>query len=263
MIDTFISGEGWNSIFKKTTKTDKKQFNCPICKKIFISEKNLNAHKEKYHTKDRYLCDNCGYNATDRTTLDEHMKDHTVKEKDKSRYIQHNFCCNICDFATTDKNALEEHQRSHAKKEYVCGNYEFTTELRNKIKEHIKDTHGEKEEQKLIYEEPEEMEIDEVNGEEEERKLRSEMQDKKIIENQRKRDEEEHMIKFEKEETERKKAEAEKEKQQEEKVERRKRKASIKQQKKKIKRKLNKYPPNVTEIPENVKHLVDEGALQL
>ena len=221
MIDTFISGEGWNFISKKTTQTKKKQFNCPTCKKIFKSEKNLNIHKEKYHIQNRYSCDNCGYEATDCTTLNVHMQDHTVREKQarknncKEKELP-DFCCNVCEFTTTDKNSLEIHQRSHTKKEYVCGNCEFTTELRYKIKEHIKDTHGEKDEQKLPSEEPEEMEIDEDNekteigkekkediGEEEEKKLRSKLLDKKIIENQRKRDQEEHRLKLEEEETER------------------------------------------------------------
>ena len=286
MVDTFISGEGWNSIFKKTTQNDRKQFNCNTCKKTFINEKNVSDHKEKYHTKAKILCENCGYEATDQKTLNEHMKDHTVKEqcdeikevkgKGNSCNKQSDINCNMCEFTTREKSTLEEHQRSHNKKEYVCGNCEFTTEIRSKIKVHIKDTHTEKEEPKLLSEEPEDMEIDEASdkteivnknkeyiSEKEERKRRSQMQDRKIIENQRKRDQEEHRLKLEKEETGRKKMEDEKEKQQEERIERRKRKASIKQQKKKIKRKLNKYPPNVTELPENVKHLVNEGDLQL
>ena len=146
MVDTFISREGWNSIFKEPTQLDKKQFNCHTCKKIFISEKNLNAHKEKYHTKDRYLCDNCGYKAADQKTLNEHMKDHTERKicKSKNEYD----LCKLCEFTTKDKKKLEEHQGSHISKQYICGNCEFTTEDRNEIKVHIKDTHTEKEKTK-------------------------------------------------------------------------------------------------------------------
>ena len=175
---------------------------------------------------------------------------------------------------------MEEHQKEHTMKEYVCGNCDFTTENKQKIKEHIKNTHAEKGDRKSHIEEPEAMEIEteEVNEkmevgserdslddniEEQERKKRSEIQDKKVIENQRKRDKEEQRLRIEKQEAEKKKNDSEKEKQQEEKLERKKRKASIKQQKKKIKRKLNKYPPNVTELPENVRHLFNEGDLQL
>ena len=52
MLDTFISGEGWSTIFKKITSSeDKKQSVCPICNKVFKTAKNLSLHREKFHTK--------------------------------------------------------------------------------------------------------------------------------------------------------------------------------------------------------------------
>ena len=88
------------------------------------------------------------------------------------------------------------------------------------------------------------------------------MRDKKILENQRNRDEEEQRVKLENAETERKKIQLEIKKKEEEKQERKKRKASVKQQRKKRKKESVKYPPNVVELPDNVKNLVDEGDLQ-
>ena len=282
LVDTFISGEGWGSIFRKINVQDIKQFSCIQCKKVFTSEKNLNTHKEKYHKKETYSCDPCGYKAKDQADLNDHIENHTVRESNRCdirinddisvlhRMSKHTSKEKIC----KDKKELEEHKGDHTKKEYICGNCDFATESRCKIKEHIEGTHREKrEEEKLLIEEPEDMEIEEIDDVmkvvsemdniQEERKKRSEMQDKKVIETQRKRDLEEQRVKLEKQESEKKKAEAEKERQEEEKMKRKKRKASIKQQKKKIKRKLNKYPLNVTEVPENVKHLVGEGDLQL
>ena len=293
MVDTFISGEGWNSILKKTTQQGKKQYICVTCCKIFLSERNLDTHKKKYHIKENHTCDTCGYKAKDLQILNDHIKDHTVgdncvkkdeyKETNKTRLKDHKSnhipkenLCHMCEHTVEGKKTLEVHQRNHTVNEYVCVNCESATQNGKKIKEHIKDTHTEKVEEKLLHEEPEEMEIDEANdkmdvgdknmdnnSEQEEMKKRSEMHDKRVLENQRKRDQEEQRLKLEKEEAERKKNDAVKEKEMEEKVERKKRKASIKQQKKKIKRKLNKYPLNVTELPENVKHLLDDGDLQL
>ena len=47
MLDAFISGEGWSNLFVKNCS---KGFNCKICDKGFVSQKNLSNHIEKYHS---------------------------------------------------------------------------------------------------------------------------------------------------------------------------------------------------------------------
>ena len=282
MLDTFISGEGWNKIFKKSTigsSEEKKQFICPSCNKVFKSAKNLSIHTEKFHTKNNKSCTNCGYQTSDQKSLVEHKKEHASKNKEYELEEIANIV-DESDFTKQSQNMLKEHKENHTVKEYVCGNCYFTTKSETEVKEHIKDLHTLKNvEQNVPSDQQEEMDIDEAceeisnekerkhkekeKEEEEERKRRSEMQDKKILENMKKREEEDKRIEFEKQEAERKRMEVQKQKQEEEKIERRKRKSSIKQEKKKMKRKLNKFPPNVTEIPQNIKHLVNDGDLQL
>ena len=68
----------------------------------------------------------------------------------------------MCEHTVEGKKTLEVQQRNHTVKEYVCVNCESATQNEKRIKEHIKDKHSEKVEEKLLHEEPEEMEIDEA-----------------------------------------------------------------------------------------------------
>ena len=81
MLDTFISGEGWSTIFKKITSSeDKKQSVCPICNKVFKTAKNLSLHREKFHTKKTKSHASSGFQAKDQKSLNEDNKSDVVKK---------------------------------------------------------------------------------------------------------------------------------------------------------------------------------------
>ena len=246
MIDMFITGEGWGSIFKKERK---QMFLCSICEKSFVSENNLNVHTRKFHVNKE---NNCDINKTMKKD-NGNSKLHKSHTHEKEKYN-----CNVSQVTIKDKNKLKEHNKNHVKKESNCQMSDSKIKGKNEKKEHLVDNHTNTNELNI---EPEYMEVDDESDDE--RLKRSEMQDKKVLEKQRKQDEKEDQIRLHKLSVEQKKKEEEKERIEGERLERKKRKASIKQQKKIMKRKLDKFPSNISELPENVKHLVDEGDLQL
>ena len=105
------------------------------------------------------------------------------------------------------------------------------------------------------------MEVYVGEGEDEALKL-SNLQDSKVLEKEKKRENEEIKYEQQKKEKEQRKFDEEKAKLTEANREKkRKKKLSVKQANKALK--IQKYPANVTEIPKNLKHLVNDGDLQL
>ena len=50
LLDMFLSGKGWGSIFKPQVAHKAKEYQCKHCKNKFTSEKNLKTHMRKFHT---------------------------------------------------------------------------------------------------------------------------------------------------------------------------------------------------------------------
>ena len=51
LLDMFLSGRGWGSVFKTQVPSKGKEYQCKHCKNKFSSEKTLGTHNKKYHVK--------------------------------------------------------------------------------------------------------------------------------------------------------------------------------------------------------------------
>ena len=78
LLDKFISGEGWTNLLKKVnlTVTNKKVHPCKNCNKGFCTEKNLETHIQKFHTKvsKNNKCEICEFETLDFETFQKHLK---------------------------------------------------------------------------------------------------------------------------------------------------------------------------------------------
>ena len=61
ILDNFISGEGCKKVWNNTKKEKETngRFMCIFCTKIFVSSKNLQTHKNKFHQDNGLKCYKC------------------------------------------------------------------------------------------------------------------------------------------------------------------------------------------------------------
>lgn len=78
---------------------------CEICSKIFKSNRNLNDHLRRVHSKiKRHHCTYCDKKFVDKYMLKVHIRSHTGVRPYK---------CNICEKAFIRSDGLKEHMRIH------------------------------------------------------------------------------------------------------------------------------------------------------
>ena len=292
LLDSFISGQSWNNFFKKKgSMAFKKPKSCESCSKGFLNDMTLNRHIKQYHVENKVCCDMCEEKFYTERSLNKHKKGHhtmntsnsklhekevVVKSKFKEHesvhqvsvtcenidgdHMQRKFMCDLCKNVFYDEIALKNHtSASHAK--LLLEKEDQTEEM--EIEDVIADenyTSGSVENNHIKHES---MDVDvDVGKAEDETLKRSNLQDSKVLEKEKKREEDERKYEQQKKEIEQRKFDEEKVKVTEKiRDKKRKKKLSVKQAKKS--QKIQKYPANITEIPENLKALVNEGDLQL
>ncbi|XP_052738640.1 zinc finger protein 425 isoform X2 [Bicyclus anynana] len=88
---------------------------CKICMKKFTLRGNLLRHMKIHSGVKPFSCDICGFKVRWKYRLDNHMKSHIGKKRDK------HFSCNICKKKFTTKSNLMTHIRKHSgKKPFSC-----------------------------------------------------------------------------------------------------------------------------------------------
>ena len=110
--------------------------NCDQCESQFEGKGNLENHILTYHNKskyfgDKYPCNQCQYEATQKSSLIRHIQsiheglryncnqcNYTAKLKDilrihiKSKHLGIKYCCNLCQYEATEKRILKRHMQS-------------------------------------------------------------------------------------------------------------------------------------------------------
>ena len=67
---------------------------CPICAKVFTTQRSLQRHHKSIHELLQWKCEECGKNFSQRDSLKEHVK--SIHLKMESRQAQNKIACKIC-----------------------------------------------------------------------------------------------------------------------------------------------------------------------
>nr|CAH7724011.1 unnamed protein product [Callosobruchus chinensis] len=104
VLSSLVAVEKHSNLHKELeNKRKNEQYNCPLCTKIFKSERALFAHYERNH--DACVCDVCGKLYSSAQSLKNHQS--TVHEEAKS------FACTICEKRCKRRSDLRIHMRTH------------------------------------------------------------------------------------------------------------------------------------------------------
>ena len=116
---------------EKAKESYKKMFGtflCPYCAKIFTLKKSLKNHIQNIHEGIRIQCDQCPYQAPDKTGLKRHIE---------ARHEGKSFYCDQCDRVFTSRFSLATHLQSmHSDTEYKCDDCDYKTKQRSNLKKH-------------------------------------------------------------------------------------------------------------------------------
>jgi len=87
-----------------------KEFSCPTCGKLFLTENRLQIHQNAFHGEKAFSCDMCNVRCKSKHTLRTHMRKHSGI-----------FTCSYCNLTTASNAALVSHVRIHTgEKPFVC-----------------------------------------------------------------------------------------------------------------------------------------------
>ncbi|XP_050442284.1 zinc finger protein ZFP2-like [Adelges cooleyi] len=95
----------------RTTHDDMaKEFSCPTCGKLFLTDSRLKIHQNAFHSEKIFSCDICNVRCKSKPTLRTHMRKHSGM-----------FTCSYCNLTTASNAALVTHIRVHTgEKPFVC-----------------------------------------------------------------------------------------------------------------------------------------------
>ena len=90
-----------------------KYLSCRFCRKEFFSVVTFIRHYKTHLRQENFMCEECGLNARDKTTLSRHKAIVHLNQK--------NFKCELCDRSFKNPNGLSMHiQSRHEDKPYPC-----------------------------------------------------------------------------------------------------------------------------------------------
>ncbi|XP_047541945.1 zinc finger protein 816-like [Vanessa atalanta] len=84
--------------------TDKKQYVCESCGRVFNRKDYLNKHKLTHTGEKLHVCPHCGFRARQRSSLTVHIRKHTGERP---------YRCNVCPQRCVSSSNLRAHQKRH------------------------------------------------------------------------------------------------------------------------------------------------------
>ncbi|XP_053620574.1 zinc finger protein 28-like [Plodia interpunctella] len=116
------------------------QFQCPDCRRVFISQKGLTSHRRIHHSTESteetevvekgVMCVECRKICKDMTALTSHMRLHSPERK---------YPCKFCDFRFATPEKRKAHAEIHnnvGDLKYVCFICEYQCSSENRLKQH-------------------------------------------------------------------------------------------------------------------------------
>ena len=88
---------------------------CPICAKVFTTQRSLQRHHKSIHELLQWKCEECGKNFSQRDSLKEHVK--SIHLKMESRQAQNKITCMICCKTLNYRHSKHHFLRFHGIKE--------------------------------------------------------------------------------------------------------------------------------------------------
>ena len=108
-------------------------FNCNQCGYKALWKSSLDKHIKSSHEEVCYNCDQCGYKATTKFCLNRHIK---------SKHEGNHYNCNQCEYKATLKSDLSQHNKSqHKGVQYDCFQCEYKSKRRDNLTIHIESQH--------------------------------------------------------------------------------------------------------------------------
>ena len=153
---------------RQSTHGEKEVIQCPTCGKGFNCKANLKLHKKSLHLREKYPCNLCDYEATQKGSLTTHIRhvhfkgqlptlrcnECNFKSSSKASYKKHTklfhsemaevYTCKVCNFKTIHKSTLPMHERKHKADmpTIKCNDCDHETIYKGKLAEHRKLFHS-------------------------------------------------------------------------------------------------------------------------
>ena len=91
-----------NAVFLKKGDREVLRYSCGQCGKDFVTQQVLKTHIESVHEGIMYDCNQCDYQATEKSSLRRHINRHNGNE----------YKCQLCEFKTRRKGYFNTHIKS-------------------------------------------------------------------------------------------------------------------------------------------------------
>ncbi|XP_035699289.1 zinc finger protein 184-like isoform X1 [Branchiostoma floridae] len=104
---------------------------CDVRRRKTSNAQKISNHRQCFKAEEKpFMCGECGYRASNKTRLVEHMRTHTGEKL---------FKCNQCHYQASLKSSLVKHMKKHSDEEpYCCDLCEYKTYDWSHIKRHMK-----------------------------------------------------------------------------------------------------------------------------
>ena len=108
------------------------KYECEPCQKTF-NQRGFYYHKQSVHQGVKFACDQCHYQATQKSSLTTHIK----SMHEGVRYV-----CDQCDQQFTQKSGLNQHKKTfHQGVNYKCNQCDYQATQKVHLRTHMKNMH--------------------------------------------------------------------------------------------------------------------------